>query len=209
MEKFTEFFKEEILSIWIAGGSLMIPLAILAGITYFAIVELLVYLRRHNYFTRSSDLWAHWIEKPEDATGHLGTIIRYAQYDVSDDKDVRSRVDEMRSVHLPRLSSRMQYAAILVSAAPLTGLLGTVVGMLATFGGLSTSSGANTIDVVAGGISEALITTQTGLVLAIPGYVMITVIKKKLLELETFFLQIEVLTIKYLGKKKMLSQQVS
>lgn len=180
----------------------MIPLAVLAAITYFAIVEILVYLNRHNYFKSSSDLWAHWIENPKDAEGELGKIIRYAQHEVGSDDEIRSRVEEMRHAHIPRLAARLQYAAILVSAAPLTGLLGTVIGMLTTFDGLSGSSGGNTIDVVAGGISEALITTQTGLVLAIPGYVMITRIKKSLVELDTFFMQVEVLTIKYFGKIK-------
>jgi biopolymer transport protein ExbB len=50
------------------------------------------------------------------------------------------------------------------------GLLGTVTGMLATFGALATGSGGDkTMALVASGISEALITTETGLVVAIPG----------------------------------------
>jgi len=59
---------------------------------------------------------------------------------------------------------------ICVSAAPLLGLLGTVTGMLTTFGALSTGAGGDkTMSMVAGGISEALITTETGLVVALPG----------------------------------------
>jgi biopolymer transport protein ExbB len=59
---------------------------------------------------------------------------------------------------------------ICVSAAPLLGLLGTVTGMLGTFGALATGSGGEkTMGLVAEGISEALITTETGLVIALPG----------------------------------------
>jgi hypothetical protein len=59
---------------------------------------------------------------------------------------------------------------VCVSAAPLVGLLGTVTGMLSTFGALSSGSGGEkTMSMVAGGISEALITTETGLVIALPG----------------------------------------
>ncbi len=59
---------------------------------------------------------------------------------------------------------------ICVSAAPLLGLLGTVTGMLATFGALASGSGGDkTMGLVAKGISEALITTETGLVIALPG----------------------------------------
>ena len=59
---------------------------------------------------------------------------------------------------------------ICVSAAPLMGLLGTVTGMLATFAALASGSGGDkTMSLVAEGISEALITTETGLVIALPG----------------------------------------
>jgi biopolymer transport protein ExbB len=57
-----------------------------------------------------------------------------------------------------------------VRIAPLMGLLGTVSGMIETFDNLGdTSSGANQGAGVAGGISEALFSTQMGLLVAIPG----------------------------------------
>ena len=57
-----------------------------------------------------------------------------------------------------------------VSTAPLLGLLGTVTGMLATFYALAEGSGGQqTMDMIAAGISEALITTETGLIIALPG----------------------------------------
>jgi len=59
---------------------------------------------------------------------------------------------------------------VCVAAAPLLGLLGTVTGMLATFAALSSGSGGDqTMAAVASGISEALITTETGLLIALPG----------------------------------------
>jgi len=58
---------------------------------------------------------------------------------------------------------------ICVGIAPLVGLLGTVTGMLVTFAALASGSGGQqTMSVIAGGISEALITTETGLVIALP-----------------------------------------
>ena len=67
--------------------------------------------------------------------------------------------------------------------------------MLTTFKGLSTSSGGKTIDFVAGGISEALITTQTGLIIAIPAYIMINRIVSQRDKLELFFTTLESLTM--------------
>ena len=57
--------------------------------------------------------------------------------------------------------------AIIAGLMPLLGLLGTVLGMITTFDALLTNQVAR-IDALAGGISQALITTQVGLVAAVP-----------------------------------------
>lgn len=75
------------------------------------------------------------------------------------------RREEMARMALGR--DQMVLAA-LTAMAPLLGLLGTVVGMISTFDAVSVSAGA-TATRVAGGISSALITTQFGLVIALPG----------------------------------------
>ena len=66
-----------------------------------------------------------------------------------------------------RLSWGARWIRTLVVVAPLLGLLGTVSGMVETFSALAGDPDAG--DSVAGGISEALVTTQFGLILAIPG----------------------------------------
>jgi biopolymer transport protein ExbB len=58
----------------------------------------------------------------------------------------------------------------LVACSPLLGLLGTVKGMITTFIALG-GRGVASMDMLSVGISEALITTQVGLVVAIPGLV--------------------------------------
>jgi len=63
---------------------------------------------------------------------------------------------------------RLPFLAVLIGAAPLLGLGGTVSGMLTTFSALSAASQAQPIDRISIGISEALVTTQAGLVIAIP-----------------------------------------
>ena len=70
------------------------------------------------------------------------------------------------------------------------GLLGTVIGMLTTFQGLATSSG-QTVDLVADGIRVALITTQTGLMIAIPGYLMLYAVIKRRHEYIAFLAPVE------------------
>ena len=67
---------------------------------------------------------------------------------------------------------------ILASSAPLIGLLGTVAGMLRTFDGLSMQDSYK-MDLVAGGISQALVTTQAGLLIAIPAIAMIHLLNRR------------------------------
>ena len=186
--------------IWVAGGSLMIPLAILGMVIYFALFEIIVYFSFNDYYNQDPDEWMHWIDLPQEAKGPLGDIIQYAQYQVSSMDDIRDRMGEVRNSLLSRINGRIRFASILVGTAPLTGLLGTVTGMLSTFAGLSESTAGNTVDLVAGGISEALITTQTGLVLAIPGYIMLNIVKRRRDQMDSFCTQVEIFTLKRFEK---------
>jgi biopolymer transport protein ExbB len=68
----------------------------------------------------------------------------------------------------PALSQHLAVIAVLASVAPLLGLLGTVIGMVDTFDVLAVF-GTGNVKGLASGISVALITTQSGLLVAIPG----------------------------------------
>jgi biopolymer transport protein ExbB len=68
---------------------------------------------------------------------------------------------------LPRLERSMSALQILGMVSPLLGLLGTVTGMIATFQ-MITLYGTGDPKIMSGGISEALITTQYGLIVAVP-----------------------------------------
>ena len=61
----------------------------------------------------------------------------------------------------------------MIAAAPLLGLLGTVTGMISTFQSLVDRSGEKSFEGLADGISVALITTETGLAVAIPAVILL------------------------------------
>ncbi|BFT31705.1 hypothetical protein D210916BOD24_28810 [Alteromonas sp. D210916BOD_24] len=69
------------------------------------------------------------------------------------------------------LTKREMVPAVLVSALPLMGLLGTIAGLQVSFTGMM-SLGVDS-QVVTGGIADALFTTQLGLTLAIPGWLLL------------------------------------
>lgn len=73
---------------------------------------------------------------------------------------------------------RLPFLAILISSAPLLGLLGTVAGMLITFAGIAAGDKAP-IDTISTGISRALVTTQAGLVIAIPAAFLLALLKRQ------------------------------
>ncbi|MCK9996937.1 MAG: MotA/TolQ/ExbB proton channel family protein [Candidatus Krumholzibacteria bacterium] len=84
------------------------------------------------------------------------------------DKKILSQV----SLQLQQsLDARLAAIAVLAAVAPLLGLLGTVLGMIETFEVISVFGTGNS-RAMASGISIALITTQTGLLVAIPGLLM-------------------------------------
>lgn len=87
-----------------------------------------------------------------------------------------TRPNHMRFVQADALDSFRRQRAMLgsmIAAAPLLGLLGTVSGMERTFIGLSARNGEKSMEALAGGISEVLVATQSGLAVAIPAMLLV------------------------------------
>jgi len=84
---------------------------------------------------------------------------------------------------LPHIKRHLSIIGALASISPLFGLLGTVMGMVTTFNVIS-QFGTGNAKALAGGISEALITTQTGLLVAIPGLYMSNFLNQQAKELK-------------------------
>ena len=196
METAKTWFLEEVWGLWLQGGSLMIMLLVIALIIYYATLETYFFLKQKTKFKDANKSTLNeWILYPEKAEPEALKMLEFVNEGKETLGEARRRFDEIRSCFLPLVDRRITFLSLLVSTAPLAGLLGTVMGMLTTFKGLSTSSGGKTIDFVAGGISEALITTQTGLIIAIPAYLMINRIVSHRDRLEVFFTTFESLTM--------------
>lgn len=189
-----EFF-QFVIQTWMEGGWLMIPLAGLALLIYFEAMALILRLGRSKVKKTPRETWSEWLDNPQKGEGHIGDVIRFVVGDGIKSSDAILRVEAVKSKLLPDVNSRIVVLSILVTIAPLMGLLGTVIGMLTTFRGLATASG-QAVDLVAEGIRVALITTQTGLMIAIPGYIFISMVIRSrnayiafLAELETTIVQ--------------------
>ena len=79
-----------------------------------------------------------------------------------------------------RLQASVDWLADLAAIAPLVGLLGTVLGMFQAFGGIANDLAANARPVVlAQGVSQAIVTTVFGLVVAIPCLVFHAILRRR------------------------------
>lgn len=83
----------------------------------------------------------------------------------------RKLLDDRFYGYQKQLKQYSRMVMTLVVIAPLIGLLGTVVGMIETFDSLASASLFSQSGGIAGGISQALFTTQLGLVVAVPGVI--------------------------------------
>ena len=155
--------------IWESGGWAMIGIAIIALVMFGLGMHVYLKLRAKGFESVSEKRWRRWIDEPSKRRGPIGELIDQAS-GASTLEDVSDTFEQLRSNEIGPFERDLRVMKICVSAAPLLGLLGTVMGMLSTFGALATGAGGDkTMGLVADGISEALVTTETGLVIALPG----------------------------------------
>lgn len=109
----------------------------------------------------------------------LGRIL--AVYRANSDADTETlelKLDEAILREVPRLEAWQGSIKVIAAVAPLLGLLGTVIGMIATFQSI-TLFGTGDPKLMAGGISQALVTTVLGLSVAIPLVLMHSVVASR------------------------------
>jgi biopolymer transport protein ExbB len=164
--KSLSFFYDQMRELAEQGGWVFWALLVLAFGIAFALISIVHFLRLPSAPRLSGAEWLQMlrgVENDEDAVARLvpmaGELVLIEQQ------------------LFDQLERRIRFAFVLIGAAPLVGLLGTVGGMLATFRGLASSVADAPSDVISGGVSEALITTQTGLVIAVPTFIVATVLK--------------------------------
>ena len=149
----------------------MIALAVDAVLIFYLGHSIFFRIRAKGYLYVSEKKMKKWIKHPDKGRGSVGRMIRFVM-GAETLEEIGIYFDELHQTELAPLDSDLKVMQTCVSVAPLLGLLGTVTGMLATFAALATGSGGDkTMGMVASGISEALITTETGLLIALPGLI--------------------------------------
>lgn len=162
------------------GGNVMYPLILTCLWMWFLIGKKAIDMRAFTKGDRPFVQIQDDIGKPDISAGAWQRyIIDGYLAQRTGDRDLDENIIESHRLHLETFITKYTGTiALLSSVAPLLGLLGTVSGMVATFNVIATY-GTGNARALAGGISEALITTQTGLVIAVPGLFLTTLLLRR------------------------------
>jgi len=168
------------------GGYVMPPLILATMTLWFALGFRVSVLRMGRGYEPRRLLAAvnsGKITKPRSAVERaaiLGTRLK-----AQSTRNLRSRLDDVFAFVEKDLDKYRSLTAAIVAVAPLLGLLGTVSGMIETFASLGDMTLYSQSGGIAGGISQALLTTQFGLTVAIPGLILRGVLDRRQKVLES------------------------
>ncbi|HLF10348.1 MAG TPA: MotA/TolQ/ExbB proton channel family protein, partial [Gammaproteobacteria bacterium] len=164
-----------------AGGWLMLPIIACSIVAVAIVLERLWTLQQNRVLPKdiTTQTWA-WVKNNEldpkrlqmlHQSSPLGQILaaglahRYGGRDV-----VKESIEDSGRHVVHELERYLNPLGTIAAISPLLGLLGTVSGMIRSFTAI-TAQGVGNPAVLAGGISEALITTAAGLTVAIPALI--------------------------------------
>ena len=165
-----------------AGGWFMLPLLICSVLLISIVIERIWFLQKRlvspegllRTFINHSKDQSITIQQQDSyvESSSLGELL-VAAYRFKDKPRniLEDKVVEASSNVRMKLERNLNMLGIIASISPLLGLLGTVVGMITVFANINLVDGSSNSDLLASGISEALITTAFGLLVAVPGLI--------------------------------------
>ncbi len=182
---------ERAVTIWVAGGWGMAAIAFDALVLFAIGMHVHLGLRAKGFHAVHERTWRHWIDHPRERHGPIGALLDFVG-GARSLAEAGQAFSGLRATELASFDRDLRVMRVCVTLAPLLGLFGTVTGMLATFGALASGSGGEkTMGMIAKGISEALITTETGLVIALPGLFLTYQLSRRRDSYKTFLTHLE------------------
>ena len=165
-----------------AGGWFMLPLLICSVLLISIVIERIWFLQKRlvspegllRTFINHSKDQSITIQQQDSyvESSSLGELLVTAyRFKDKPRNIVEDKVGEASSNVRMKLERNLNMLGIIASISPLLGLLGTVVGMITVFANINLVDGSSNSDLLASGISEALITTAFGLLVAVPGLI--------------------------------------
>lgn len=160
------------ISILVKGGPVMVPLLFCSVISLAVTIERIIFWRKTRSRTLIEQMLGLVERGDSDEALRLGRnsylpTARVLAAGLTDHNPSPSKAMEVEAqAEIPVLKKRLVILDTIVTLAPLLGLLGTIIGMIGSFGIMS-QVGIGQPHAVTGGVAEALIATATGLLIAI------------------------------------------
>lgn len=173
--------------LFITGGLVMYPLLFLSFVTIAIAIERWYYFKHNTrrvnglthgiYHSIKSDDWKTVDELCTQYPSAMSRVVQAGMRNRESESSVKNSFMEQMTLEMSSFKRYLDYLSAIVTVAPLLGLLGTVTGMIGTFGVLDNGGGAAAIT---GGIGEALIATATGFCVAIIAFMVYTYFSHRL-----------------------------
>jgi biopolymer transport protein ExbB len=166
----------------ISGGWAMVPLYAMSVVVVSLIVYYFLTLREANIITAEMErrlppymenedvagLAAYVAERPQAVARVLDAVTKFLRRNGGADADAIKSVATAEGTRLAaQMNQRVVYLMDLGVLAPMVGLMGTVVGILKSFGSIATEASSMRTMLLAGGVSQALVCTAVGLLVGI------------------------------------------
>lgn len=162
------------------GGFVIVPLLLVSMLLWYALTHRLLNVRGSRHTPRQLIDKANTLGfEPQSPVEQVAVNALAISRQCESRDQLRSHLNEQLVAARLQLGNYRTVVHTLVAVAPLLGLLGTVDGMIETFDSLGDMVLFSQSGGIAGGISKALITTQIGLVISIPGLLLGRVIDRK------------------------------
>lgn len=175
-----------------AGGFVMLPLVMVTLVLWYAIGARWILLRRGSQKNIRVLLRKYEKGRAKPPGGIIDEAIVMG-LNIRDSKPINLRrlLDDAYGDFDSSVRRYAKVVGTMVAIAPLLGLLGTVAGMIETFDSLGDMTLFSQTGGIAGGIATALFTTQMGLVVAVPGVIIKSVLDRRQHQIERDLAQLK------------------
>jgi biopolymer transport protein ExbB len=170
-------WKDDLMEFFRNGGILMYPIVTLFGLGLLVALWRFLWLLIAGFGGLSTGRTLKALRKGDLETaraqvkrahGKVGRVLKTVLLkDYSGREAGEKALEELFAREVPKIESGLTWISVFAATAPLLGLLGTVMGMIELFD-VITMHGTSDPKLLAGGISIALVTTEAGLIVAIP-----------------------------------------
>lgn len=187
-----------VLSLFLKGGYILIPIVILSIVAVYLIIKKYLdfkrsltidpgYVAHFNDLLKKGDLKAAAVHLEQDGSSYSNIFRRVIGKIGKPTEELESTLESASNIEVSRVSKNLGYLGLIAGIAPMLGFIGTISGIIKIFYNISLTDNIS-IGIISGGLYEKMISSGSGLivgVIAFTGYHMLNI------RIDRFISQIE------------------